>query len=77
MKTMSVTEFKAKCLQLINQLSKTGETIRLTNRGKPVAEIGPAKCEHGKIRMGLFRNDGIIVGDIISPLDTDDWEALK
>ena len=39
-KTVGVTEFKAKCLGLVNEIAK-GRTKRvvLTKRGKPVAEL--------------------------------------
>ena len=37
---MSVTEFKAKCLELINKLSRHEiDSIELTKRGKPVAVV--------------------------------------
>ncbi len=38
---ISVTEFKAKCLSLIDQVNKTGETLIITKRGKQVAELRP------------------------------------
>lgn len=34
-------EFKAKCLKLLDEVAETGETIVVTKRGKPVAQIGP------------------------------------
>ena len=41
---MSVTEFKAKCLDLIDKLSRHEiDSIELTKRGKPVAVVKP--CE--------------------------------
>lgn len=37
---ISVTEFKAKCLELINKLSRHEiDSIELTKRGKPVAVV--------------------------------------
>ena len=39
---MSVTEFKAKCLELIDKLSRHEiDSIELTKRGKPVAVVSP------------------------------------
>jgi prevent-host-death family protein len=39
---VSVTEFKAKCLALLEDVSAEGDTITVTKRGKPLAAISPA-----------------------------------
>ncbi len=38
---VSISEFKAKCLALLEQVRKTREPIRVTRHGKPVAEVVP------------------------------------
>jgi prevent-host-death family protein len=40
-KIMTATEFRAKCLGLFDWVAKTGETIVITKRGKPVARVVP------------------------------------
>src|SRR5712671_2158201 len=40
---VSATEFKARCLALLDQTEQHGETITITRRGRPVAVLGPAK----------------------------------
>lgn len=76
MKTVSVTEFKAHCLELVSEVSLTGEAVILTKHGKPTAMLVPPPNETTKTwRPGLFRDSGTIVGDIIAPLD-EPWEAL-
>lgn len=48
---MSVTEFKAKCLDLIDKLSRHEiDSIELTKRGKPVAVVKPS----GELRPRTF-----------------------
>ena len=43
---MSVTEFKAKCLELIDKISRHEiDSIELTKRGKPVAVVNPPAQE--------------------------------
>lgn len=59
-KTVGVTEFKAKCLGLVDDVAK-GRLARvvLTKRGKPVAEIGrpPAKKRPaGKSTFGALKH---------------------
>lgn len=76
MKTMSVTEFKAHCLEMVNEVHRTGEPLLLTKRGKPTAMVGPAPAEpKKKWPLGLFRNEDTVVGDLVEPLDLE-WEAL-
>lgn len=37
------SEFKAKCLALLDEVTETKETLVVTKRGKPVAQIVPAE----------------------------------
>jgi antitoxin (DNA-binding transcriptional repressor) of toxin-antitoxin stability system len=38
-KIMTATEFRARCLGLFDWVARTGETIVITKRGKPVARL--------------------------------------
>jgi prevent-host-death family protein len=77
MKTVSVTEFKAHCLEFLNQVAKTGQPIVLTKRGKPTAMVTPPPAdEKNKIVLGKFADQVKIVGDILAPLD-EPWEVLS
>jgi prevent-host-death family protein len=40
---ISASEFKAKCLALLDEVAETKETLVVTKRGKPVAQIVPAE----------------------------------
>ena len=73
---MSVTEFKAKCLELIDKLSRHEiESIELTKRGKPVAVVSPPK----PTREDILRSYGFMRGrihipegvDIVGPIAAD------
>ncbi|MGA3309769.1 MAG: type II toxin-antitoxin system Phd/YefM family antitoxin [Xanthobacteraceae bacterium] len=68
-RTYTASEFKAKCLVLLEQVERTKEPIVITKRGKPVARLVPHL-------FGLLKGRVEIVGDIISPIDVE-WEALK
>ena len=39
MKEVAISEFKAKCLGMLEQVRKTRKPIRITRFGKPVAEV--------------------------------------
>lgn len=76
MQTVSVTEFKAHCLEFLNRVSKTGQPLLLTKRGKPTAMISPPPAPEPKRWIpGQFVGTGKIVGDLIEPFD-EPWEAL-
>jgi prevent-host-death family protein len=77
MTTMQASEFKAKCLALMDQVARTGETIVVTKNGKPVAELRPHRPPRVQSPFGLHKGQTRILGDIIEPIDTGLWEALK
>ena len=67
MRDISVSEFKAKCLALIEQVRKTRQPLRITRHGRPVAEVIPAGPDRSQQFVGDMVGTGRIVGDIISP----------
>jgi prevent-host-death family protein len=79
MKEVAVSEFKAKCLGLIEEVRKTRKPIRLTRFGQPVAELVPASPTKSEgRRLGSMVGTGKILGDIVGPTGSwDDWEASR
>ena len=77
MQTIQASKLKAKCLALMDQVSRTGETIVVTKNGKPVAELRPHRGPRAKSLIGLHRGRIKIRGDIVSPIGTELWEALR
>ena len=75
MKTIKASEFKAKCLKLMDEVAATGEPLLITKHGKPVAELVPTKTEQKTI-WGLHKGMIEIHGDIIEPIDVE-WEAMR
>ena len=41
MLTIKASEFKAKCLALMDEVARTGKPVVVTKNGKPVAELRP------------------------------------
>lgn len=72
---IKASEFKAKCLALMDEVERTGQALVITKRGKPVAELVPYRASRPKAR-GLLKDSLFITGDIISPIDVD-WDVLK
>src|SRR5207244_13036836 len=79
MKEVAISEFKAKCLAMIEQVHKTKRPIRVTRFGRPVAEVVPPSPEAASGDwIGSMRDKMEILGDIVSQAtETDDWEALR
>lgn len=79
MKEVAISEFKAKCLSLLDQVQKTKRPIRVTRFGKPVAEVIPPSPEAGSADwIGSMKDTMKILGDIVSPADDEkDWEVLR
>jgi prevent-host-death family protein len=79
MREVAISEFKAKCLALLDQVQKTKRPIRVTRFGKPVAEVIPPSIDSGPVDwIGSMRDTMKIVGDIVSPADDEnEWEALR
>jgi prevent-host-death family protein len=65
-------EFKAKCLQLLDEVAETREPLVITKFGRPVARLvpmPPAASLRGALKGSVLRE-----GDIVAPLEND-WEA--
>lgn len=77
MEEIAISEFKAKCLALLEQVRKTKNPIRVTRFGKPVAEVvPPSPAAEPADWLGSQADTLEIVGDIVSPvIEESDWEA--
>jgi prevent-host-death family protein len=72
---IKASEFKAKCLALMDEVERTGETLVITKNGKPVADLVPHR-PRSKNARGILKDRLFVTGDIISPIDVE-WDALK
>ncbi len=76
---IAISEFKAKCLSLLEEVSKTKTPLRVTRRGKPLADVIPASPEaEERSWIGSMSGTIDIVGDIVSPvIEIESIEAFK
>ena len=79
MQEIAISEFKAKCLAILQRVEKTKVPIRITRHGKPVADVVPTATIVDRAALfGSMRNSIQILGDIVSPvIDLDEIEALR
>ncbi|MDE0161446.1 MAG: type II toxin-antitoxin system prevent-host-death family antitoxin [Acidimicrobiaceae bacterium] len=72
--TIKASEFKARCLQLMDEVAETGREIVITKHGRPVSRLVP-HVERPKSLFGIDRGKIEILGDIIEPIDVE-WDAV-
>ena len=78
-RTMKASEFKAKCLKLMDEVAETGEEIVITKNGKPVSRLAPYR-EKPKTFFGMDKGRYPFLQEVIDALDRGEgadvvWEA--
>ena len=73
MKTIPVSEFKAKCIGLLKEVQKTKKPLVVTLRGKPLARVEPIVQPKKRVRLGALKGWMEIKGDIIHSTMEKDW----
>lgn len=73
MKTVLISEFKAKCIKMLKEVQKNGKPLTVTLRGEPIARVEPIRAEKRKPRLGTMKGQMIIKGDIIRSDMENDW----
>lgn len=72
--TVSASEFKARCLELIEQIQQTRREVTVTRYGKPVARLTPIHAEKASAWGWNADQGDVVMGDLLSPIDVE-WEA--
>jgi prevent-host-death family protein len=76
---IAASEFKAKCLAILDEVYKTKKPVRITKRGKVIAELVPPSPPKQRGNwLGCMKGRMEITGDIISPVtEPGQWEVLR
>ncbi len=72
-RTIKASEFKAKCLRLMDEVANTGQEVVISKNGRLIARLVPYRKKPESL-FGIDHGRIEILGDIIAPLDVD-WEA--
>jgi prevent-host-death family protein len=76
-RVIAATEFKAKCLAILDEVDGGGGTVTISQRGRPVAVLGPAHKLDAKPLLGSW------IGKVKLPKNwekidlSDHWNVLK
>lgn len=77
MKTLPAGEFKAKCLNVMEEVYVKREPVLITKRGKPLAKLVPPDRPSQEL-IGRLKGVIKITGDIESPIEIPEaWESLR
>ena len=77
MLTLNASEFKARCLAILDEVAATGEPVLILKRGKPVAQLIPPVASGSRHPQDELHGSVVIAGDVVgSVLPAEAWEAL-
>lgn len=75
MKTVTASELKNRVAKILRDVSRTGEPVIVTRRGRPIAQLQRVQDKQPRKRLGAMQGTAIIVGDIVSPV-FDEWSDV-
>ena len=75
-RAIAVSDFKARCLRLVDEINATGQEYVITKRGAPVALVTPLRSRRERT---LGRWKGLVeeAGDIVAVDWAEEFEALR
>jgi prevent-host-death family protein len=77
MVTINASEFKAKCLAILDRVADTGEPVVILKRGRPVAQLVPPISSESRYPQKELLESVRITGDVVEPvLPAEAWEAV-
>ncbi len=71
---IGVSEFKSKCLSLLDKTGRLGREYIITKKGQALAKVSPITTNNGSSR-DCFKGFGKECGDIVSFDTSEDWEV--
>jgi len=78
MQKINATQFKARCMAILDEVATTGETVTILKSGRPVAQLSPPSAEAQRYPQEELFGTVTICGDIVEPvLPADSWDAER
>ena len=78
MKSVAISDFKANCLSLLENVARTGEPLLVTKRGKPLARVTPSGQTTAVYPQETLAGTVVEAGDIIGPaVPLERWSAVR
>ena len=78
METINASDFKARCLAILDRVHKTGEPVLILKRGRPVAELLPARQTRAEYPQLELKGSVTVLADIMEPVVPEEhWDSLR
>jgi prevent-host-death family protein len=75
-KRIGAAEFKANCLRILDEIERNGESVTVTKRGRPVAEVKPVEKKERRSIIGAMKGSVLRYERPFDPAtDPGDWHA--
>ena len=73
---VSKSEFKAKALEFFRQVESSGESLIVTDHGRPTLELRPYS-DASRDPLDILRGSLLRYDNPLDPVGDDDWEAAQ
>ena len=73
---VSKSQFKPRSLEYFRLIEESGETMIITDRGKPVLKVMPY-TDNSEDRLKVLRNSVLQYDDPTQPVALEDWKVLQ
>ena len=75
MAEMKASEFKAKCLRVIDEVAAGGDELIVTKNGKPLVKMVPYRPKRSSL-WGSYAGRIEMHDDLVDPIEVE-WEASR
>lgn len=78
MEHINASDFKARCLAILDEVERTGQPVTILKRGRQVAQLVPVAPRDNCYPQETLKGTAVVHGDLLEPaLPAHDWEAWK
>lgn len=75
---INASDFKARCLAILDNVHETGERVVILKRGRPVAELSRVASDGEMYPQTELEGTVVIVDDVVGPvLPEEHWDSLR
>ena len=77
-KMIGAAAFKADCLRILDEVERTGESVTVTKRGRPFAQVKPVASKERRSIIGAMKGTVLKYERPFDPaIDPREWSANR
>jgi prevent-host-death family protein len=77
-KMIGATAFKTHCLRILDEIERTGESVTVTKRGRPFAQVNPIAKQGRRSIIGALKGSVLKYEAPLDPaIDPQEWDANR